>query len=141
MSNFSIPLDQLAAKLKLDIDTVVRDSTFNVFKSVVYKSPVGFPPGWKHPAPPGYVGGRFRANWNCSRGAADESTTESTEKGRGIVEAEKALTFETGDVVYFVNGLPYAYRLENEGWSKQAPAGMVKITATEFDTYVKAAIK
>ena len=141
MSSFSIPFDQLAAKLKLDLDTVVRKSTLDLFKAVVLKSPVGNPDNWKYPAPPGYVGGRFRANWNCTVGAPDESTTESTAQGRGISEAQKALTFASGDVVYFVNGLPYAYRLENEGWSKQALAGMIKISVTEFDQYVRAAIK
>lgn len=127
MTSFSIPLDQLAAKLKLDIDTVVRKSTLDLFKAVVLKSPVDT--------------GRFRANWNCTKGALDESTTESVDQSRGLTEAQKAIEFESGGVVYFVNGLPYAYRLEFEGWSKQAPAGMIRVSATEFDAYVRAAIK
>ncbi len=126
MTSFSIPLDQLAAKLKLDLDTVVRKSTLDLFKAVVLKSPVDT--------------GRFRANWNCTRGEPSASTTESVDQSRGISEAQKALEFATGDVVYFCNGLPYAYRLENEGWSKQAPAGMIKISVTEFDQYVRKAV-
>lgn len=140
MSGFSIPLDQLAAKLKLELDTVVRKSTLDVFSAVVRRSPVGNPDAWKSAAPKGYVGGRFRANWNCSQGEPDLSTTDSTGQQRGSDEAQKALTFASGGVVYFTNSLPYAYRLENEGWSKQAPAGMVKVTVTEFDQYVRAAI-
>ena len=71
----------------------------------------------------------------------EEATSKSFDTTRGAREAEKAIGFASGDVVYFVNGLPYAYRLENEGWSKQAPAGMIKISVTEFDQYVRAAIK
>lgn len=33
--------------------------------------------------------------------------------------------------IYIANGLPYILRLEN-GWSKQAPAGMVAITLAEL---------
>ena len=40
-----------------------------------------------------------------------------------------------GATIYLVNNLPYAVRLEY-GWSKQAPAGMVRITAAEFQSIV-----
>lgn len=123
---FTIPLDRLADKLKLDLDTVVRKSTFDIFRAIVLRSPVD--------------SGRFRANWNCTRGAPDESTTDSVDQARGDGEAAKALTFASGDVVWFVNGLPYAYRLEYDSWSKQAPNGMIRITAAEFDQYVKKAL-
>jgi hypothetical protein len=89
----------------------------------------------------GYVGGRFRANWNVSYGSPDGSITKSTEKGRVVQEAAKALTLPVGGVIYMTNGLPYAHRLEYEGWSKQAPAGMVRVSAVEFSTHVRSALK
>lgn len=84
----------------------------------------------------GYVGGRFRANWNVSYGAPDESVSEATDKARAIAEAAKALSLPIGGITWMTNGLPYAYRLEYEGWSKQAPAGMVRISSTEFGDHV-----
>ena len=45
-----------------------------------------------------------------------------------------------GGVTYLSNSLPYAVPLEN-GWSKQAPQGMVKLTAQEFPQYVSQAAK
>lgn len=84
----------------------------------------------------GYVGGRFRANWNVSYGTADESVSEATDKARAIAEAAKALSLPIGGITWMTNGLPYAYRLEYEGWSKQAPAGMVRISSTEFGDHV-----
>ena len=124
---FSVDFQALADKVKSDIDTVTRKSTLDIFSAVVARSPVDT--------------GRFKGNWNCSRGTLDESTTETINSARGDSEASKALSFSSGDIVYLTNALPYAYRLEygDDGvpYSKQAPAGMVRITAAEFEQYVK----
>lgn len=80
----------------------------------------------------GYVGGRFRANWNVSYQNADVTTTESTDKARGEQEVSKALTLPIGGIVWMSNGLPYAQRLEDGHSKKQAPAGMLKVTVAEF---------
>jgi len=138
---FSIPWDELAARAKADLNTVVQKATFDLFSAVVLKTPVGNPDNWKNPPPPGYVGGRFRANWNCTQSKADLSTTGSTDQARAEQQANKALSFAAGDVVYFVNGLPYGPRLEYEGWSSQASSGMVRVSIAEFDQYIKKAIK
>jgi hypothetical protein len=39
-----------------------------------------------------------------------------------------------------INALPYGPRLEYEGWSSQAPAGMVRISVVEFQTFVDKAV-
>lgn len=138
---FSIPIAQLAAKMELDIDTVVRKATLEVFGAVVAKSPVDT--------------GRFRANWNVSAGPVDTSTTESTSAARAQTEVQKALTLPVGGVVTIANSLPYARTLEYGlypnppkkptgktvgGYSKQAPAGFVRLTAIEFEAFVQKAI-
>ena len=43
--------------------------------------------------------------------------------------------FKAGHVFYLVNNLPYIRRLE-QGWSQQAPAGMVAVTVSEFQQTV-----
>lgn len=88
----------------------------------------------------GYVGGRFRANWNFSYDVPDGSFTDSTSKARGMQEASKAATMNIGGVAYLSNGLPYAKRLEFDAWSKQAPAGMVRVSAMEFDDHLRKAL-
>ena len=42
-----------------------------------------------------------------------------------------------GNVVYLTNNLPYAQRLEYEGWSKQAPAGMVRVNMARIADIMK----
>lgn len=123
-SRWSIPLDKLAEKVKADLRTVARKATADVFRAVVLRSPVDT--------------GRFRANWNVSYGEPAFAVTGSTDKDRGALEAARALTLDVGGVVYLANGLPYAYRLEH-GWSKQAPAGMVRVAVQEFGDYVRKA--
>lgn len=125
MATFSIPLARLAEKMRLDVETVVQKSTLDVFRSVVLKSPRDT--------------GRFVANWNTSYATPNAATTQSTDQARGLAEAALAATLPVGNVVYLSNGLPYARRLEY-GYSKQAPSGMVRLAALEFDQYVQRAI-
>jgi len=94
-------------------------------------------------APTGYTGGRFRGNWQVS---FDARTTDET----GRVDKAGHLTIAAGNVtlglfkvgvgdIYFCNNVPYAYRLEM-GHSSQAPGGMVRITAAEFQRYFSEAV-
>ena len=141
MAGFSINLAKYAEKVKSDIQTVVQKSTQQAFAAVVKKTPVDT--------------GRARANWYVSRGAIDTTTTASTDQGRATAEVDKALSLPAGDVVYLANSLPYARVLEYgeypnppknpsgktvNGFSKQAPAGMVRTTAQEFSDYVERVI-
>lgn len=123
--SWSIPLDQLAQKTGLKLDTVARKVTLDLFTSVVQKSPVDT--------------GRFKANWNVGT-TPNLSFTASTNAGRGLTEAQKAIGIPAGGVVYLSNGLPYARRLEY-GWSGQAPAGMVRLSVREFRQFVERAIR
>lgn len=43
--------------------------------------------------------------------------------------------------IYFVNNVPYAYRLEVEGHSQQAPNGMIRIVAKDAPAILKEAIQ
>ena len=135
MSKWSVPLDRLAEKAAADVEQVVRKATFDLFRAVILKSPVGNPDLWKSPAPPGYVGGRFRANWNVSYGSPDYTFTESTNISRGEREPSKALSLPVGGVVYLSNGLPYARELEF-GYSTQTPLGMIRTSVVEFNRFV-----
>lgn len=75
--------------------------------------------------------GRFRASWTIALGQVDPTVAPPVPKGGlATVAAPQIPAVAFGDVVYLANSLPYARRLEY-GWSQQAPAGMVRITAAE----------
>lgn len=101
-----------------------------LFRGIVLSSPVGNPALWKGKAPPGYVGGAFRGNWQVTLGqpattpisAIDQSGGPTIAKGVAVI-----LQVRPFQTIWLVNALPYALRIE-QGWStQQAPSGVVEI--------------
>ena len=95
-------------------------------------------------APPGYTGGRFRGNWQVSFDAPTTDETGRIDKTGNLTKAAGNYTlslFKVGmKAIYFFNNVPYAYRLEM-GHSSQAPGGMVRITAAEFQRFFEEAVR
>lgn len=90
-----------------------------------------------------YVGGRFRGNWQVTvdqpasgtLDRIDPNGGETKAAGAAVIAAQKA-----GGTIWIANNLPYGPRLEFESWSKQAPAGMVRITVTRAQEFVDSAV-
>lgn len=125
-----------------------RVATLEVFRGVVQKSPVGNPSLWKSPAPPGYIGGHFRANWSVSAGTPVTAERQGLEKSpRGAPpsarqqrEAEAAIArAQPYSIMYVQNPVPYAEALER-GWSTQAPGGVVALTLAEVRARLREAL-
>ncbi|MCG3099095.1 hypothetical protein [Enterobacter asburiae] len=95
-------------------------------------------------APPGYTGGRFRGNWQVSFDAPTTDETGRVDKTGNLTKAAGNYTlslFKVGmKAIYFCNNVPYAYRLEM-GHSSQAPGGMVRLTAAEFQRFFEEAVR
>jgi hypothetical protein len=124
-------------KTKANRDIVVQKVAMDMLSSLVMKSPVGNPDLWKSAPPPGYVGGRFRANWHVTEGSADDWTTDTIDSAGSATLADgqqKILSFKIGGTMYLTNNLPYAQPLEY-GHSTQAPSGMVRLTVAETDAF------
>ena len=107
------------------IDTVVRKTAIDLQASMIEKSPVDT--------------GRFKSNWQCGIGVinSDASAAPNADaQGRTVAVLQG---YKPGNTIWLTNSLPYAKRLEN-GWSQQAPAGMVRLTMQDFQQAVKRAI-
>lgn len=95
-------------------------------------------------APPGYTGGRFRGNWQISFDTPTTDETGRIDKTGDLTKAAGNYTlslFKVGmKAIYFCNNVPYAYPLEM-GHSTQAPGGMVRITAAEFQRFFEEAVR
>lgn len=131
-------------KANVDIETVVRKTSIQILARLVNMSPVGNPDIWKSKySPPGYTGGRFRGNWQVSFDAPAEGETGRIDKSGSMTKALGNVVIEQFKVgmnaIYFTNNVPYAYRLEM-GHSKQAPSGMVAVTAEEFSQFFNSAV-
>ena len=124
-----------------NMDQVVRKIILDLGTRIVEKSPVGDATYWSSPPPPGYVGGRFRANWQYQFGVVPSGVKDeiSPTGAVSITSLLKVMTGPTRGIHFIANNLPYAQRLEN-GWSRQAPRGMVGLTLGEFQNIVRGSI-
>lgn len=141
--------NEFARKTLERADRLIRAVGIKTFSSVIRDTPVGDPDLWKAnegktkpKPPPGYVGGRLRANWRCSLAMPDTSTDESVDKNRGIVAVnDVCATADRKKILWLANSLPYAWRIEYEGWSRQAPEGMVRRNVTRIKKIISGELR
>lgn len=105
------------------IDLVFRSSCIDLFNRVVVSTPVD--------------SGLARNNWLVSSGdnSGETRATESkagTDSRNAIIEH----TYTLGGKALLFNNLPYIERLE-DGYSAQAPVGMVKFNAPLWPSIVQ----
>ena len=131
----AIPFDPKEASRAVDeaLAFVLRETAKPILRTLVFASPVGDPTLWQNPdaAPPGYVGGKFRANWQVdvtNQLPIDDELDDVDAAGADTIRAGEIMieTARTGDLaIWIVNNLPYGGPL-NDGHSTQAPAGFVE---------------
>ena len=125
MAGFGAQLKKFEDTSLDKVTTVTRAIALEVFRRVILKTPVDT--------------GRARGNWQCTISVPAASVADVEDKGGGKAIAQAAdevMGWEPSKVVIFLtNNLPYIQRLE-DGYSKQAPAGMVAVTLAELDGIV-----
>lgn len=119
---------KLAIKRALSVTTEVAG---DLAESLVIKTPVDTT--------------RAEANWQAALNTVPQDFDESKRNpsgSRANLEQAKRLAaqMKLGDVFVMANSTPYIFRLEN-GWSKQAPAGMRGVTAAMFPRMVERAAR
>lgn len=117
---FADQVQAWADKTDHKFDLAVRKISLELFSRVILRSPVDT--------------GRFRGNWQVQIGAIPSGTLEIEDKSGSVtISAADARTagVVAGDVIFLVNNLSYAQRLE-DGYSGQAPAGMVGLSIQDF---------
>jgi hypothetical protein len=126
MASFAQQVSAWSDKARNKVTLAHRKIAMDVFSEVILMSPVDT--------------GRFRGNWQCQIGSIPIGTLELDDRaGTATISRmqAEALKVEAGQVIYLVNNLPYAQRLEF-GYSQQAPAGMVRLTVQRYRPIVEA---
>lgn len=126
---FAVSVAKFAKKAKLAPSLVVRKTAIDMLSSVIRMSPVDT--------------GTFRGNWHIAKGVLDKNVLNGTDMdgGRTLLAGVTALgDLKPGETVFIINNLPYSIPLEY-GHSKQAPAGMVRITVKQFREFLSKAVK
>jgi hypothetical protein len=127
--SFTLHLKKITEKAGAQADNVAKKIILDVFSSVTLKSPVDT--------------GRFRGNWQLQSGLVDAKTDSPEDKtGQLAIAAAniKIKGYSSKLITYISNSLPYAQRLEN-GYSDQAPQGMVRLTVIEFRRMIRKAAR
>lgn len=108
--SFAQQLDAFVRVAPEDVERTVRAIKLELFRSVIMDTPVDT--------------GRARGNWQATVGAPAGGTLDSATATDSLASVQANLG-KLSDVSWLTNNLPYIARLE-EGYSKQAPAGMVR---------------
>lgn len=143
--SFSLDVSEFAKVVQKRADHVRRVVAVDVFSKVITRTPVDT--------------GRLRGNWNISSGSPDYSTSPKRDPSGAEAFAEirtKVKNAQESESIWMANGLVYAPIVEYglypsrgggetektiNGYSKQAPKGMVRITVAEFDAAIRRAVK
>ena len=143
MGPFELQLSEFARKTGEKADLAVGRIVVGVSAELDRRSPVGDGTYWKNPPPKGYTGGRFRGNWQLGVGVVPAGETGAIDKTGAETQGRiiAAIPEKASGLIYtLVNNVPYARRIE-EGWSRQAPQGLVGLTVVQFQRIVDDAVK
>lgn len=105
---------------------VVRFTALELQSMMIEKSPVDT--------------GRFKGNFQAGVGSPNLDTSSapgSNAKGRTQAVLQG---WKPGQTIFLTNNMAYAQRLEN-GWSKQAPSGMVRLSVQNYSSALKKAVE
>lgn len=113
-------------------------AAYELFERVVERTPVGKPETWSKAPGPFYVPGTLKHSWRLDSGQVRDAggrfaSIASIREGNG-------LALKPVSSFVLSNSRPYAERIEN-GWSKQAPVGMLGVTVAEWPDIVAQATK
>ncbi len=126
--SFASDIAKFAAKTGQSMQQVKRVTFIKICEPIIGMTPVDI--------------GRAKGNWQSSKGSFKAGVIERLDKSGGSAIAEMMAVAEStkGDeTLCMVNNLHYINRLEN-GYSKQAPVGMVTLNVQRFTTAVKQAV-
>lgn len=136
--SFSIDLAAFGRELQNNLRKLERGVLIGAGEELVIRSPVGDPSNWapSTPVPPGYVGGRFRANWQYGlsvRPLGDLPDIDASgQVSKDRIHAGASQVYNVGNVHYITNNLPYAQAIENGHSWNQAPNGVVALTVLNW---------
>lgn len=112
--SFASDLQAYADSIDRTLDQTYRAVVIELFTSTIMDTPV--------------LDGYLRGAWVLSEGEPDLKPMKRADKTGSIATGVvRNYSGKVGGSVYLTNSLPYAYRVEFEGWSHtKAPEGMMR---------------
>jgi hypothetical protein len=146
ISQFSLDLTAFANATQAQLNVAVKKIVWDLYHKIDYISPVGDAEWWKGTQradgtwtgvkpPEGYVGGRFRGNWQYAKGTIPSGDLPNIDPSGSATRARVRAGINNGNPFtthYIVNNLPYAVPLEEGHSWHQAPLGIVSVAIQSF---------
>jgi len=141
-TNFGKEVESFVGKTFYKLEIFYRELVQEVTKIVILRTPVDT--------------GKAQANWQVATGQPDTSTGDPANRNALAVAEQKMAELEEvdpTDTVWITNNMSYILKLEKgeypkpggsktrDGYSIQAPQGMVAITVAEFYKYMNKAVE
>lgn len=157
---FILDIEKFVSKSNVSVNTFRAFFAYDVFERVINRTPIGFT---FEPH-----SGTAKGNWTCGINTIPTSVLKLTDQTGESTKARMLKVLERvqgDDVIYLANSVPYIWNLEDGlytknpilgswnrqthsyeirsagGFSRQAPAGMVKLTLSEAPQLRKQALK
>lgn len=137
---WSMNIKELARRYGMAIKEVQRQLVFSIYNNVCKRTPVDT--------------GRARGNWNISVNKLDGDYDENRTEQQYTSPSQLPAAENNDDTFYIYNNLPYITKLEYggytdkpetektvNGFSKQAPQGMVGVTLANIERFVEEAVR
>ena len=149
VAKFTIPLDKMAERLEVQIDGIYKKTAINFFNTVIDLTPVD----------QDETGGTAKNSWLCYINRPNNSGEMPADKSgsgakQSVLEIIAQYKTRRGDMVGLENGCEYISMLEYglyrnpsrakkpktiNGFSTQAPSGMIRVALQRFPQFVKQA--
>lgn len=124
--SFVASLSSFSKGTKDKVQRIRRGVTIKLFNAVILDTPVDT--------------GRLRGNWQLTEQSPATEQLELFDKSgaAAMTKVQAGVAASTGETtLYLTNNLPYAWRIEFEGWSHtKAPEGMVRKNIARFNRLI-----
>jgi hypothetical protein len=127
--SFAASVGKFADEATARVERTRRGVVVALFSAIITDTPVS-----DEETSPGAIHGRLRGNWQTSVGSPllGEIPLRSGAAAQAEVAAATAPA-KGDDTIFLRNNLPYAARIEFDGWSHtKAPAGMMRLNVARF---------
>lgn len=125
MSDFTLDLHRFGTRAVMNAERIIKKIALDMHSRIVYRTPVDT--------------GRLRANNSVALGNNPGTSVMAEDKmGRATVAAgQHALAnYQLTDDIVIYNNVEYASDIEFNSRSRQAPAGMFRVTFNEITSHI-----
>ena len=140
--SFAADVKKFTEKTKGKNRDVVVKTFVSLGTLIVSRAPIGDHTLWQSGPGDDYIPGTLANSWNAGIGSGSGAKMRGPNPtgAESLANINNVSKSVAGKVAFIVNPAPYANRIEYEGHSTQAPAGMARRTAAEFKHLVAVAV-